>query len=265
MRRVIGRKYSDADGYDAYMGGWSTKLAVPFLDFASVQDGGTIVDLGCGTANLLAAAAMSFGDARLIGVDPSPVLLAKARRRSELGRATLLEGGVERIPLATAIADFTLSLLVLQEFSDRPAALAEMRRITRPGGTIAACQWDFARMPVIDGLMRAIEVVRPSAVQAIASNSPKVFVDEEELFACWRNAGLVEVRTGRIRVTRTFEVFEDLWRPLLAGSTPSTITLASMSPREQRAVRDIMEARLGRPGGASFPISAEAIVVTGVV
>lgn len=262
-RKVIGRKYADADGYDAYMGGWSTKLAMPFLDFASVQDRGTIVDLGCGTANLLAAAT-SFSNARLIGIDPSPALLAKARERPELVRATLLEGGVESIPLGTATADFTLSLLVLQEFSDRPAALAEMRRITRPGGTVAACQWDFARMPVINALMTAIETVRPSAVQSIAANSPQAFVDEGELFACWHNAGLVEVRTGRITVTRTFEVFEDLWRPLLAGSTPSTLTLASMSQREQLAVRESMEARLGWPGGEPFLLSAEALVVAGL-
>jgi ubiquinone/menaquinone biosynthesis C-methylase UbiE len=261
---VIGRKYADADGYDAYMGGWSTKLAVPFLAFASVQDGGTIVDLGCGTANLLAAAATAFLSAKLIGIDPSPALLAKARGRPELSRATLLEGGVESIPLGAHTSDFTLSLLVLQEFYDRPAALAEMRRITRPGGTIAACQWDFGRMPVIDALMTAIEAVRPSAVQSIAANSPKVFVDEEELFECWRNAGLVEVRTGRITVTRTFGLFEDLWRPLRAGSTPSTLTLASMSQREQLAVRDIMEARLRQPSGETFPISAEALVITGL-
>ena len=262
---MIGRKYGDADGYDAYMGGWSTQLAVPFLDFASARDDTTIVDLGCGTANLLAAAAMAFRNARLIGVDPSPALLAKARRRPELVRATLLGGGVESIPLEADTSDFTLSLLVLQEFSDRPAALAEMRRITRPGGTVAACQWNFERMPVIDALMIAIEVVRPSAVQSIAASSPTVFVNEEELFACWRNAGLVEVRTGRITVTRTFDVFEDLWRPLLAGSTPSTLTLASMTQHEQLAVRNIMEGRFGQPGGGSFPISAEAMVVTGLV
>lgn len=261
---MIGRKYADADGYDAYMGGWSTRLAGPFLDFASVQDGGTIVDLGCGTANLLAAAAVTFRNATLIGVDPSPALLAKARGRPELVRATLLEGGVESIPLGGESSDFTLSLLVLQEFSDRPAALAEMQRITRPGGTIGACQWDFARMPVIHALMTSIEAVQPIAVQSIAANSARAFVDEDELSVCWRNAGLADVQTGRITVTRTFAVFEDLWRPLLAGSTPSTLTLASMSQRDQLAVRQGMEARLGWQGREPMRVAAEALVVRGL-
>lgn len=260
---MIGRKYADADGYDAYMGGWSTKLAMPFLDFASVQDSGTIVDLGCGTANLLAAAATAFRNARLIGVDPSPALLAKARERPELVQATLLEGGVESIPLAAATAEFTLSLLVLQEFSDRPAALAEMRRITRPGGTVAACQWDFARMPIIDALMTAIATVQPTAVQLIAANSPRAFLDERELRECWSGAGLVEVETGRIVVEREFDSFDDLWRPLLSGSTPSTLTLAAMSSPEQLAVRSAMEARLGFPSLGPFRLTAEAFAVTG--
>jgi ubiquinone/menaquinone biosynthesis C-methylase UbiE len=261
---VIGRKYADADGYDAYMGGWSSKLAGPFLDFASVRDGGTLVDLGCGTANLLAAAAAVLRNARLVGVDPSAVLLAKAQKRPELVRATLLEGRAERIPLGDATSDFTLSLLVLQEFADRPAALAEMRRITRPGGTIAACQWDFARMPVIDALMASIGTVQPSAIQAIAANSPRAFVDEDELSACWRDAGLAQVQAARITVTRSFDAFEDLWRPLLVGSTPSTLTLASLSRREQLAVREGMETRLGWQGRGPLRVSAEAIVVRGL-
>lgn len=261
---MIGQKYLDADGYDAYMGGWSSRLAGPFLAFGSVEDGETIVDLGCGTGNLLAAAATSFPRARLIGVDPSSALLGKARLRPELAQAELIEGKVERIPLGTEASDFTLSLLVLQEFTDRSAALAEMRRITRPGGIVAACQWDFARMPVIDALMAAIDTVQPSAARAIAAGSPRVFADEAELFACWRGAGLVDVQTGRIEVTRTFAVFDDLWRPLLAGSTPSTLTLASMSQRQQRAVRDVMEARFGWRPGEPLALSAEAIVVRGL-
>ena len=260
----IGEKYADADGYDAYMGGWSSRLAAPFLDFASVLDGRTIVDLGCGTGNLLAAAAMAYRDAKLIGIEPSSALLAKAKRRSELAGAMLLEGEVAGIPLEDATADFMLSLLVLQEFSDRSAALAEMRRVTRSGGTIAGCQWDFARMPIITNLMLAIEVVRPEAAQAIALNSPKIFSDESELLSCWQDGGLVQIRTGRITVVQTFNTFDDLWLPLLAGSTPSTLTLASMSHPEQRAVRSDMQVRIGSLSDGPIAVSAEAIVVAGL-
>lgn len=260
--KTIAGKYANADGYDAYMGGWSEKLAPPFLEFVAVRRNCTIVDLGCGTANLLVAAAALATHPKLVGIDPSLALLAKARKRPELAHATLLEGRVEDVPLEDHSADFTLSALVLQELSDRQAALAEMRRITHPGGVVAACQWDFARMPVIDALVTAIESVRPSAAQSIAASSPRPFVDERELHDHWSAAGLGEVKTGRITVERTFERFEDLWRPLLAGSTPSTLTLAAMSPSEQLAVRSQMEGLL-RAGQGAVRLTAEALVVAG--
>jgi ubiquinone/menaquinone biosynthesis C-methylase UbiE len=262
---VIGQKYADADGYDAYMGGWSARLAQPFLEFAGVVDGGTIVDLGCGTGNLLAAAASVFPHATLIGVDPSSALLAKARGRAMLSGAMLLRGGIEAIPLPDASADHTLSLLVLQEFSDRPAAMAEMRRITRSGGSIAGCQWDFRRMPVIDALMRAIEAVHPAATVSIAANSPRTFDDEAELADCWRSGGLTDVRAGRITVTQRFDSFEALWRPLLGGTTPSTLALAALAPAEQLTVKRDIARQLHWPADQPLSLSAEALVVTGRV
>ena len=148
----IARKYGDAAGYDSYMGHWSSALAPLFLGFAALQQPASLLDVGCGTGNLLVAAAALFPNARLVGVDPSAALLGKARARVELARAELLEGAAERLPFADATFDGCLSLLVLQEFADRLGTLREMRRVTRPGGVVAACQWDFARMPVIAAL-----------------------------------------------------------------------------------------------------------------
>ena len=68
----------------------------------------------------------------LIDRTASHALLDKARRRPELAEVELVDGGVERLPFQPGTFDFTLSLLVLQEFSDRPQALGEMRRVTRP-------------------------------------------------------------------------------------------------------------------------------------
>ena len=75
------RKYANADGYDAYMREWSAALSPLFLDFVGIAVAGRaqIVDIGCGTGNLLIAVAKRCPDAQLLGVDPSPVLLAKAK------------------------------------------------------------------------------------------------------------------------------------------------------------------------------------------
>jgi SAM-dependent methyltransferase len=255
------RTYGDADGSDAYMGGWSTLLAPLFLRFALTLPPADLLDIGCGTGNLLAAARQSFPQANLSGIDPSDALLPRARSRPEFAGATLVTGVAEALPFGDRAFDAALSLLVLQEFPDPQRALAEMRRVARSGGVVAACQWDFARMPVIATLVDALVEVAPAA--ALSLRRSRVLVDETEHAQAWRQAGLTDVVVTRIPVKRTFAAFDGLWRPLLTGPTPSTMTLAALPPPERNAVRAIMQERLAT--SEPFAITAEALAVRGVV
>ena len=262
-RGAVG-KYGDAEGYDRYMGGWSAALSPLFLDFAGREGLSDVLDVGCGTGNLMAELAAAHPDAVLTGIDPSQALLAKARARPELGRAVLIAGGVEAMPFAAGRFSHVLSMLVLQEFTDRDGALAEMRRVTRPGGVVAGCQWDFARMPVIAALVEGIAAVDTAAGERLGRRASPVFGDEAELIDCWTRAGLTEVTAGRITVRRSFGGFDAVWRPLLAGSTPSTLTLAAMGEDDRARVREAMAARLGvRDTDAVLTLEAEALVVRG--
>jgi ubiquinone/menaquinone biosynthesis C-methylase UbiE len=261
---TVAQTYRDAEGYDSYMGGWSEALAPLFLEFAAARVPHSLLDIGCGTGNLLAAALAAFPGAALTGVDPSRTLLDKARRRPELGRVTFVEGTVEELPFEEAAFDCSSSLLVLQEFSDRFLSLREMRRVTRAGGVVAACQWDFSRMPVIRALVDAISAINPEAGDHLSGNSQPVLAREDELADYWIAAGFDEVSTDRVKVTRTFQQFDHLWRPLLAGSTPSTLTLASLSAPEREKARELMRMRLTDGTDASaLQITAEALVVRG--
>lgn len=257
-------KYGNAHGYDAYMGYWSTALAPLFLQFAGVAQARSILDIGCGTGSLLMAAAAQNASARLVGIDPAAALLRHGGQRPELAAVSLIEGSAENLPFADAEFDASLSLLVLQEFSDQPRVLSEMRRVTRPGGTVAACQWDFARMPVIDALVAAINATAPDLGAALSGSSPHVIANEAQLAALWTDAGFHDVVADRLPVIRDFENFDALWQPLLTGSTPSTLILASMQPAQQGSVRSRMQARFGVENpDAAFSLSAEALVVRG--
>jgi SAM-dependent methyltransferase len=258
------RKYGDADGYDRYMGGWSALLSPRFLDFAGREGTSEVLDVGCGTGNLLVAVAAEHPGARLTGVDPSAALLAKARMRPELSQASLVAGGAGALPFADGRFSHTLSMLVLQEFPDPDGALAQMRRVTQAGGVVAACQWDFARMPVIDAVVAAVGSVDAEAGARLDRRGSPVFGEESELSDCWTRAGLAEVRAGRIAVTRRFANFDELWAQLLAGSTPSTLALASLPEADRVRAREHMLARLA-VADASEPLTltAEALVVAG--
>ena len=263
-RSFVGQQYGDADGYDSYMGGWSAALAPLFVKFAAVGEPASVLDVGCGTGNLLAELAVALPRAALTGVDPSTTLLDKARQRPELARVTFLEGTVEGLPFESGTFDCTLSLLVLQEFSDRLLAIREMRRVTRPGGIVAACQWDFSRMPVINALVEAISAINPAAGGQLSGNSRPVFAGESELLEYWIEAGFKSASAGRINVTRTFARFNDLWLPLLAGSTPSTLTLAALPVQQRETVRQRMQLQfhVASPT-APLQVTAEALVVRG--
>ncbi|MEV8519084.1 class I SAM-dependent methyltransferase [Dyella marensis] len=98
-----------------------------------------VLDAGCGSGRYLRHAARR-GATRLTGVDLSvPMLdraydeLAELRPEVEL---SLLRGSVVELPVDDAWADFTVSGLVLGHIEDLPRALAELRRATRPGGTL---------------------------------------------------------------------------------------------------------------------------------
>lgn len=254
------RTYGDAVGYDAYMGGWSVRLAPPFLRFALAWRPAALLDIGCGTGNLLVEARASYPLAALAGIDPSDALLARARRRPELADVLLVKSMAEALPFAREAFDSALSLLVLQELAQPRQSLAEIHRVVRRSGIVAACQWDFARMPVIASLVEALVEVSPAS--ALHLRTSRVFTDEAELTLAWREAGFADVVATRIPVVRSFPDFDALWRPLLTGPTPSTLTLSALPAADRQAVRALMLRRLAPT--EPFAIEAEAIAVRGV-
>ena len=261
---LVGTLYGDADGYDGYMGHWSAALAPKFLSFAlRGKQPGSLLDLGAGTGNLLAAAAATLKGTKLTAIDPSPVLLARARLRPGLSAVDFREGMAESLPFPPDIFDACLSLLVLQEFAEPRVAICEMKRVTRAGGIVAACLWDFAKMPVIAMLVDALATAAPETRELLASRS-RPFQSLEELAAAWTLEGFSDVSAHRIAVTREFRSFDDLWRPLLTGSTPSTLALSALPADRQSAVRAAMQWRLaGSPG--IFGVTAEALAVRATV
>lgn len=254
--------YGDAEGYDTYMGRWSAVLAPLFLDFAALGRPQSLLDVGAGTGNLLAAARTAFSSTRLVGIDPSPALLERARLRRDLEGAELINGAGSRLPFSDDTFDGCLSLLVLQEFSDLLETIVEMKRVTRSDGVVAACQWDFRRMPVIHSLVEAIKQTEPDVGAQLAAR--RVGVEgEADLLHYWQLAGLHEVVAARVKVVQRFGDFEELWRPLMAGSTPSTIILANLSVSQQERVRHSMEVTLQATPGGPLELHAEALAVRG--
>jgi arsenite methyltransferase len=105
-----------------------------------LNPGDNVVDVGCGAGiDSLIAARMVAPDGRVVGVDMTPAMLAKARQAAtETGLDTVefREGYGEALPIVDGWADAVISNGVLNLMPDKEAALAEMARVLRPGGRL---------------------------------------------------------------------------------------------------------------------------------
>ncbi|MDQ3780060.1 MAG: methyltransferase domain-containing protein [Chloroflexota bacterium] len=111
----------------------------PF-SWGDLKPGETVVDFGCGAGfDATLAAAMVGREGRVIGVDMTPAMLAKARNNAGLLGLTNLdfrEGYLEALPVADATADAVISNGVINLCPDKVAVLAEAYRVLKPGGRL---------------------------------------------------------------------------------------------------------------------------------
>src|SRR5207253_2909013 len=132
---------SDADAYDRFMGRYSRPLAVPFADFAGLPLDGRVLDVGCGPGALTAELARRARPGRVTAVDPSEEFVAALRGRHP--EVQVIRAPAEDLPFEGGCFDATLAQLVVNVMDDPVAGLREMARVTRDGGVVAACVWDF--------------------------------------------------------------------------------------------------------------------------
>ena len=108
--------------------------------------GERVLDAGCGPGFYVAETLERVGaEGSVVGVDASESMLALAAKRCEgHDNVSFHEGDVTALPVADADFDRALSVQVLEYVADIPAALAEMRRVLRPGGRVLIWDVDWA-------------------------------------------------------------------------------------------------------------------------
>ncbi|AZO49609.1 MAG: methyltransferase domain-containing protein [Mesorhizobium sp.] len=241
-----------ASGYEQLMGRWSRRLAPKFIDFAGLAGGEKILDVGCGTGSLTFELAKSAGLAEIQAIDFSPVFIEAAKARNTDSRITFSQADATALPFADDAFDRALALLVLHFVPETGKAVAEMRRVTRPGGVIAAVVWDhLGGMPGMRMMIDTVAALSESGRQMRSRYCFQPMMQPGEMKRTFVEQGLADVTETELMIRMDYADFDDYWAPIGAGEGPlgkymSTVDAAERT-RIEAAVRDAYQA--GRPDG----------------
>jgi ubiquinone/menaquinone biosynthesis C-methylase UbiE len=254
-------RFEDGDSYERGMSPWSRLAGEKFLHWLAPCPGLAWLDVGCGTGTFAALIGQKCAPIELQGVDPSEGQLAVARARPDTRGATFIQGDAMTLPFGPQRFDAAVMALVIFFIPDPAKGIAEMVRVVRPGGWIAAYAWDvlgggFPFDPIWTGIRAAgLAPLLPPNLDA---------GELKALRGLWTAAGLQAVETCEIVAERSFSSFEEYW-------TMSTITesvrstLEAMSVEQQEALKISLRAQLPTDPTGRLRWSARANAVKGRV
>jgi len=245
-----------ADSYDRFMGRYSTLLAPIFADFAGVGGQERALEVGCGPGALTAVLVDRLGAGAVTAVDPSPPFVEAARER--FPGVTVEEAKAESLPFEEGVFDLSVAQLVVHHMSDPVAGVGEMGRVTRSGGTVAACVWDLgAGRDPLSPFWRAVKRHDPTARDESGFPGTR----EGHLVEIFQSAGLDQVEGEGLVFEVEHSSFEEWWEPFKLGVGPAGAYAAGLSPEEQARLEALCREELPAP---PFTLSLRAWAARGM-
>lgn len=249
---------ASAQHYDRFMGRYVPTLAAALADAAEVTSGKTVLDVGCGPGGLTRELLKRVGGSNVAAIDPAPQFTAACRERNP--GADVRDGVAEQLPWDDGTFDVTLSSLVLAFMSDPYQGVLEMARVTRPGGTVAACMWDTVTggMAMLRTFWTAVQQLHPEA----AGERQMAGTAEDDIAQRFLRAGLSNVVGGALTAHADYTGFDDFWEPFTFAVGPAGHYLETLPKDQQTSVREACRAAL--PDGP-FSLDARAWYARGTV
>jgi SAM-dependent methyltransferase len=221
-----------ADSYACFMGRYSEPLAARFADIADLEVGQRALDVGCGPGALTAQLMQRLGPDAVSAVDPSQPFVEATRERCP--GVEVLSGVAEHLPYPDNGFDRALAQLVVHFMSDPVQGLREMRRVTRPGGLVAACVWDHAGGGgPLATFWRAAHDIDPT----VRDESELAGAREGHLAQLCEAAGLASVEPTALTVDVRFASLAEWWDPFTLGVGPAGAHVATLDEAGRAALR----------------------------
>ncbi|WP_125777134.1 class I SAM-dependent methyltransferase [Antribacter gilvus] len=213
-------RWSDvADEWARLWGGFAEPAWDVVVAASGVGAGARVLDVGCGSGDLLA-----YLDRRgmsVAGIDPAPGMVSLARAR--VPAAEVRQGDAEHLPWGDAAFDLVTSVNALQFADDVDDALAELVRVVGPGGQVAVANWAEGRHNDLDVIEQA--VARAREEEPLPDGDLREPGGLEELFA---DGGLEVVASGLVEVPWRVPGDDALVRGVLLGEEADVV--AELAP-----------------------------------
>lgn len=246
-----------ADAYDSFMGRYSVQLSAQLADLAGVTEGQRVLDVGCGPGALTGELVARLGADAVTAVDPSESFVAAARERHSGVRVE--QAAAERLPFDDEAFDGALAQLVVHFMSDPVAGLCEIARVTRHGGVVTACVWDYGggRGPA-STFWRAVRTLDRDA----DDESGLAGARAGHLAELFTAAGLAEVAEATLEASIEFASFDEWWEPYTLGVGPPGAYVAQLDTTARAALQASCRRLLPH---APFTLTVHAWAARGVV
>jgi trans-aconitate methyltransferase len=249
--------------YEFFMGRWSRPVAQKFLAWLAVAKDQRWLDVGCGTG-VLSSPILNLADPQaVLAVDASEAFIAFAQQTQQHPRLRFEVGDARKLSAETDSFDVVVSGLALNFIPTPSVALAEMVRITRPGGLVASYVWDYADQ---------MQMLRYFWAAALEIDAAAKGLDEGERFplgqpaaleALFQQAGLKNIELRAIEVPTIFKDFDDYWSPFLGGQGPAPGYVMSLSHEQRTALADRLRAMLPVRSDGTIALMARAWAARG--
>ena len=221
-----------AEAYDRFMGRYSNPLAPVFADYAGVVPGQRVVDVGAGPGALTAVLAKRLGAGAVTAVEPSESFVDALRERHP--DVTVLHAAAESLPFEDDSFDTAIAQLVVHFMKDPVNGIGEMRRVTVPGGVVAANVWDHGggRGP-LSVYWEAVRELDPSNT----GEGHLAGATQGDLTRIFEQAGLTDIEEESLTVTVEHGTFEEWWEPYTLGVGPAGSYVAGLDPEAREELR----------------------------
>lgn len=251
--------FSDGANYERFMGRWSARVASTFLEWLAPPPGLRWLDVGCGNGAFTEQIVTRCAPKGVFGLDPSEGQIAYARSRHGVPNVDFQRGDAEALPFVDATFDIAAMALVISFVPNQARAVAEMRRVVRPGGCVGAYMWNLAEgglpaQPIVEA-MRVMGLTYPARGKA----------GLDHLSTLWRGASLQSVETRVIHISIDFLDVDDFWETNTAPGTPIGEAVSKLSPHDRERLRKQVQETLPKSADGTISFGAHANAIKGYV